>query len=85
MNYTQGKRFLDTNVLFYSCDTSDAIRHQKALNLIAECSRHNSGVLSVQVLGEFFHATVVHKKLLTAEEAERAVVAFRSAMKCASI
>ncbi|MFO0380059.1 MAG: PIN domain-containing protein [Pirellula sp.] len=85
MNYTQGKRFLDTNVLFYSCDTSDAIKHQKALNLIAECSRDNSGVLSVQVLGEFFHATVVRKKLLTAEEAERAVMAFRSAMKCASI
>jgi predicted nucleic acid-binding protein len=85
MNYTKGKRFLDTNVLFYSCDTSDAIKHQKALDLIAECSRENSGVLSVQVLGEFFHATVVRKKLLTAEEAERAVMAFRNAITCASI
>jgi predicted nucleic acid-binding protein len=36
-------------------------------------------------LASFFHSTVVRKKLLIAEEAERAVMAFRSAMTCGSI
>lgn len=36
-----GKRFLDTNVLIYSCDSSDTIKQQKALDLIAECSAHH--------------------------------------------
>ena len=75
-----GSQFLDTNVLVYSCDSSDAVKQQTALDLIAACSSQGTGVLSVQVLGEFFHATVVRKKLLTAVEAERAVLAFRAAM-----
>ena len=75
-----GSQFLDTNVLVYSCDSSDAVKQQTALDLLAACSSQGTGVLSVQVLGEFFHATVVRKKLLTAAEAERAVLAFRAAM-----
>lgn len=80
-----GKRFLDTNVLIYSCDSSDANKQQTALDLIAECSSQGTGLLSVQVLGEFFHATVVRKKLLTADEAERAILAFRAAMPVVSV
>ncbi len=80
-----GKRFLDTNVLIYSCDSSDTIKQQKALDLIAECSSRGTGLLSVQVLGEFFHATVVRKKLLTADEAERAILAFLAAMVVVSV
>ena len=72
--------FLDTNVLVYSCDSSDAGKQQTALDLIAACSSQGTGMLSVQVLGEFFHATVIRKKLLTADEAERAILAFRAAM-----
>ena len=75
-----GRQFLDTNVLVYSCDSSDVGKRQTALDLIAACSSQGTGVLSVQVLGEFFHATVVRKKLLTADEAERAILAFRAAM-----
>lgn len=80
-----GKRFLDTNVLIYSCDSSDVSKQQAALDLIAECSSQGTGLLSVQVLGEFFHATVVRKKLLTADEAERAILAFRAAMSVVSV
>ena len=39
----------------------------------------------MQVLGEFFHATVVRKKLLTADEAERAILAFCAAMPVVSV
>ncbi len=85
MSYTSGRQFLDTNVLIYSCDTSDAGKQQTALELIASHSQQSRCMLSVQVLGEFFHATVVRKKLLTVDEAERAIQAFRTAMTCAPI
>jgi predicted nucleic acid-binding protein len=42
-------------------------------------------VISTQVLGEFFHATVVRRKLLTSEEAERAVLAFQAAFIVAAV
>lgn len=80
MSSMSGRQFLDTNVLVYSCDSSDAGKQPTALDLIAACSSQGTGMLSVQVLGEFFHATVVRKKLLIADEAERAIVAFRAAM-----
>lgn len=80
-----GRRFLDTNLLVYSCDSSDAGKQQTALDLIAACSSQGTGVLSVQVLGEFFHATVVRKKILTADEAEQAILAFRAAMTLVSV
>ena len=80
-----GRQFLDTNVLVYSCDSSDVSKQQTALDLIAACSSQGTGVLSVQVLGEFFHATVVRKKMLTADEAERAILAFRAAMPVVSV
>jgi len=79
-----GRQFLDSNVLVYSCDSSDAGKQQTALDLIAACSSQGTGVLSVQVLGEFFHATV-RKKMLTAEEAERAILAFRAALPVVSV
>jgi predicted nucleic acid-binding protein len=79
-----GRQFLDSNVLVYSCDSSDVDKQQMALDLIAACSSQGMGVLSVQVLGEFFHATV-RKTLLTADEAKRAILAFRAAMPVVSV
>jgi len=79
-----GRQFLDSNVLVYSCDSSDVGKQQTALDLIAACSSQGTGVLSVQVLGEFFHATV-RKKMLTADEAERAILAFRAALPVVSV
>ncbi len=75
-----GSRFLDTNVLVYACDSSDAAKQQAALALISVSASRSEGVISAQVLGEFFHATVIRRKLLTAEEAERAVLAFQAAL-----
>ncbi len=36
-----GKLILDTTVLIYSCDSSDAIKQHKALDLIAVSSFHH--------------------------------------------
>lgn len=73
-------RFCDTNVLIYAFDTSDPAKRATALAIVADAGRLGTGVISVQVLGEFFHATV-RKKLLTATEAERAVVAFANTLR----
>lgn len=80
-----GKCFFDTNVLVYACDSSDADKQQKALTLISNSTSRGDGVISAQVLGEFFHATVIRRKLLTAPEAERAVIAFQAAFIVAAI
>jgi predicted nucleic acid-binding protein len=80
-----GKCFLDTNVLVYACDSSDVAKQQAALVLISISASRGEGVISTQVLGEFFHATVIRRKLLTAEEAERAVLAFQAALVVAAI
>src|SRR5436190_16131750 len=79
------KCFLDTNVLVYSCDSSDARKQQAALGLISSAASRGEGVISAQVLGEFFHATVIRRKLLASEEAERAVLAFQAAQIVAPI
>jgi predicted nucleic acid-binding protein len=63
-----GKCFLDTNVLVYSCDSSDVAKQQAALGLISALASRGEGVISTQVLGEFFHATVIRRKLLKQDQ-----------------
>ena len=75
-----GKQFFDTNILCYANDSSDAGKQATALGLIAAAGKAGDGVLSVQVLGEFFHVTVVKRKLLTAAEAETLLGAYAAAM-----
>jgi len=75
-----GKRFFDTNILCYANDSSDAGKQERALELIAAAGKAGDGVLSVQVLGEFFHVVVVKRKLLRAADAENLVAAYAAAM-----
>ncbi len=53
--------FLDTNVLVYACDDSHAEKSRKALALILSLAEAGTGVISTQVLGEFFQ--VVTRKI----------------------
>lgn len=48
--------FLDTNVLLYSVDRSDLEKQERALGLIARHAKERNGVISTQVLQEFFSA-----------------------------
>lgn len=66
-------RFFDTNVVFYAYDSSQPDRRTTAEALLHEAALDGTGTLSTQVLGEFFHATVIRKGVLTADEAERAI------------
>jgi predicted nucleic acid-binding protein len=79
------KCFLDTNVLVYACDSSGPAKQRAALALISAAASRGEGVISTQVLGEFFHASVIRRKLLTSEEAERAVLGFQAALIAAAI
>lgn len=45
---------VDTNVLVYSYDQTDGAKRTKAREVLREIFNRNLGVLSVQVLGEFF-------------------------------
>lgn len=54
------KLFLDTNILVYAYDASAGIKHQKASELLIQCWNAGTGVLSTQVLQEFF-VTVTQK------------------------
>ena len=50
------RSFLDTNVLIYSVDRADAAKQAIALGLIARHAKARTGVISTQVLQEFYSA-----------------------------
>lgn len=55
MSSMQGDRvFVDTNVLIYAHDTSAGIKHDKAQRIITELWESGQGLLSTQILQEFF-------------------------------
>lgn len=48
------RSFLDSNVLIYTDDASSPAKQRTALELIARCRRRRDGVVSLQVLEEYF-------------------------------
>ncbi len=50
-----GKYFLDSNVLIYSFDDKDPAKAQRASELIRQAVATNEGVISYQVVQEFFN------------------------------
>ncbi len=66
------KVFLDTNILIYAVDTSPAFRRKQeiARKLIATHIQNETGVISIQVLQEFFVVSTGKMKVpLSSEEA----------------
>jgi len=51
------RSFFDTNVLIYSVDSADSARQGVALEVIERHARGKTGVISTQVLQEFYSAT----------------------------
>lgn len=56
------KTFVDTNILVYSHDVDAEQKHQIAQNILLELWKNRNGVLSVQVLQEFY-VTMTRKVL----------------------
>ena len=50
------RSFLDTNILIYAADRADQAKQQIALELIERHAKDRSGVISTQVLQEFYSA-----------------------------
>ena len=50
------RSFLDTNILIYSVDRADPAKQNTALELIARHAKDRTGVISTQVLQEFYSA-----------------------------
>ncbi len=49
-----GRVFVDTNILIYAYDSALETKHQRAAELLLHLWRTNAGVLSTQVLQEFY-------------------------------
>lgn len=65
-----GRSFLDTDVLVYTDDLDSPGKQRRALDLVIECQRHRNGVVSIQILQEYF-VTATRKLGVTAEIARR--------------
>jgi predicted nucleic acid-binding protein len=57
------RTFLDSNILVYAEDSADSVKQEKSIELILEHGRQRSGVVSLQVLGEYFSAVIRKLKL----------------------
>jgi predicted nucleic acid-binding protein len=58
---------LDSNVLVYAADGRAGLRHTRALQIVIRAARRDC-VLTLQVLGEFFHAAT-RKRIVPRHEA----------------
>lgn len=54
--YMSVRSFFDTNILIYGDDDSDPVKQRRAGELFAENRRRRTGVVSLQVLQEYFVA-----------------------------
>jgi predicted nucleic acid-binding protein len=66
------RSFFDTNVLIYADDETAPAKQKRALELLAEHRRAGSGVVSLQVLQEYF-VTVTRKLQVDSQIARRKV------------
>ncbi len=66
------RSFFDTNVLVYADDKAAPSKQRRALELVAEHRRAGTGVVSLQVLQEYF-VTVTRKLQVDARTARRKV------------
>jgi predicted nucleic acid-binding protein len=67
--------FLDSNLLVYTDDHGVPAKQEAALALLERCRRESSGVVSSQVLQEYF-VTATQKPRVSAETARRKVELF---------
>jgi len=63
MTSTIYKSFIDTNILIYALDQADPVRQQKARALLKTLQEKETGVISTQILQEFFVVSTAKLKL----------------------
>src|SRR5271165_6064033 len=70
--FMSARSFFDSNVLIYTDDRAAPAKQRRALELVAEHRREGTGVVSLQVLQEYF-VTVTRKLHVEAQVARRKV------------
>ena len=70
-----GREFIDTNVLVYAEDSRDTIRQGLARNLIRTLLLERRGVVSLQVMQEFY-AVATRKLRMDGESARRRLLLY---------
>ncbi len=64
-----GRSFIDTNVLVYTDDQDSPEKQRRALEIVTQCRQGRNGVVSTQVLQEYFAAAT--RKLGVAADVAR--------------
>src|SRR6204780_3286582 len=72
MRFMSARSFFDTNILIYADDKAAPAKQRRALDLVAEHRRGGTGVVSLQVLQEYF-VTVTRKLRVDPRIARRKV------------
>jgi predicted nucleic acid-binding protein len=72
MRFMNARSFFDTNVLIYADDKAAPAKQRRAVELVAEHRRNRTGVVSLQILQEYF-VTVTRKLQVEAGIARRKV------------
>jgi predicted nucleic acid-binding protein len=82
---TEGKYFIDTNILVYANDRTEKAKQTAAITLVIDGIRSGNAIISAQVLSEFW-VTVTQKIQvpLDRESAEKQIKSFK-AMRIISI
>lgn len=75
--------FIDSNILVYTDDSGTPVKQAAALALVSDAMRTRSGVVSLQVLQEYF--SVVTRKLGVAATTARAKVELLGAFSSAPV
>ena len=70
-----GREFLDTNVLIYADDARDPRKRKRAQELIRRLMDEGRGVVSLQILQEFFSAAT-RKLKMSSEDARHRIVQY---------
>ena len=65
-----GRSFIDTNVLVYTDDQDSPEKQRRTLEIVTECRHGRNGVVSTQVLQEYF-ATATRKLGVAVDVARR--------------
>jgi predicted nucleic acid-binding protein len=61
--------FVDTNVVLYACDSDAGPRFGRSVELLARLNAERAGVVSIQVLAEFY-VNAIRKFRMKSQEAE---------------
>lgn len=74
MNSMSDDVFIDTNILLYAYDRDAGAKHEIARAVVRQCWEQGTGVISIQVLCEFFvRSTRQADLVISSEEAESIV------------